>query len=72
MQLDLANFASIHEFANNVATKEGKVDFLICNAGIGWNSDKPEITCDGQVSYISQPNRYIYRILYFCKSSNRI
>ena len=49
MQLDLANFASIHEFAYKVATKETKVDFLICNAGIGWNIDEPKITCNGQV-----------------------
>ena len=29
--------------------KERKIDFLICNAGIGWSSDHPKITSDGQV-----------------------
>ena len=49
MQLDLSKFASIKEFANNIATKEKKIDFLICNAGVGWKFDSPNITEDGQV-----------------------
>ena len=50
MELDLSNFASIHEFCNKLTSKERKLDFLVCNAGIGWNSDHPVITSDGQVA----------------------
>ena len=49
LELDLANFASIHEFSSKVISKERKLDYLICNAGIGWDSDHPKITSDGQV-----------------------
>ena len=49
MELDLANFASIHEFSSKVISNERKLDYLICNAGIGWDSDHPKITSDGQV-----------------------
>ena len=49
LELDLANFASIHEFSGKVISKERKLDYLICNAGIGWDSDHPKITSDGQV-----------------------
>ncbi len=50
MQLDLSSFASIHEFANKLSTKENKLDLLICNAGIGWKAEHPTLTCDGQVT----------------------
>ena len=49
LELDLANFTSIHEFSSKVISKERKLDYLICNAGIGWDSDHPKITSDGQV-----------------------
>ena len=49
LELDLANFASIHDFSSKVISKERKLDYLICNAGIGWDSDHPKITSDGQV-----------------------
>jgi len=48
LELDLANFASIHEFSSKVISNERKLDYLICNAGIGWDSDHPKITSDGQ------------------------
>ena len=59
MQLDLSKFASIQEFANNIATKEKKIDFLICNAGVGWKFDSPNITEDGQVSTHIRPVKLI-------------
>ena len=49
MELDLSSFESIHKFSNELMLKERKIDFLICNAGIGWSSDHPKITSDGQV-----------------------
>ena len=49
MELDLSSFESIHKFSNEVISKERKIDFLICNAGIGWSLDHPKITSDGQV-----------------------
>jgi len=48
MEVDLSNFASIHKFSNELISKERKLDFLICNAGIGWSSGQPNITSDGQ------------------------
>ena len=59
MQLDLSKFASVQEFANNIATKEKKIDFLICNAGVGWKFDSPNITEDGQVRPIVRPVKVI-------------
>ena len=49
MELDLSSFESIHKFSNELMSRERKIDFLICNAGIGWSSDHPKITSDGQV-----------------------
>ena len=49
MRLDLSDFASIDEFANKIATKVEKLDFVICNAGVGWKFDHPTITVDGHV-----------------------
>jgi len=56
MYLDLANFASVRQFAGELAAKFSKLDILVNNAGVGLQPKK--ITVDGleqvmQVNHLS-------------------
>ena len=50
LYLDLCNFESIQNFANNIIKKYGKIDILMNNAGAG--TTKYKLTSDGYESFL--------------------